>query len=189
MRVLLIDNGTRYLPELHRLLENDDVETVAWSSVPLEGDHAYDCCVLSGGHTFPVVGHETQLAREFLLVQTITVPVLGICFGFEIIARAFGALLVEQQASERGMLDIEPLQQHPIFSGLRTFRVFENHRWVVQWLPDDLVGLARSRDGFEIVQHRDRPIIGFQFHPEMFPERSDGDDLFRNLFSMWRSRA
>ncbi len=187
MRVLIVDNGTSYLPQLQRLIGHDNVDVVAWSSIPPDVARIHDYCVLSGGHTFSVVGHEIELAREIAFVRETTIPILGICFGFEVIARAFGATLIEREAKEKGIIDIEPLQPHPIFSGLKRFRVFENHRWVAQELSEEFIGLARSRDGFEIIQHRERPIIGFQFHPEMFPERSEGDDLFRNLFAMWRS--
>jgi len=128
------------------------------------------------------MGNEELFSSELALVRSVTVPVLGICFGFEVIARAYGATLLEMEVAEKGVLTIEPLRPHPVFLGLHALRVFENHRWVVRDLPDQLMGLAKSRDGIEVIQHRTRPVIGFQFHPELFEETTQGDELFRNVF-------
>jgi len=64
------------------------------------------------------------------------------------------------------------------------FKVYEAHRWIVKTLPECLIGLARSKDGFEIVKHKDKKIYGLQFHPEMFVESTCGAEIFGNLLSL-----
>jgi carbamoylphosphate synthase small subunit len=51
------------------------------------------------------------------------------------------------------------------------------------------VGLANSIEGIEIIKHKDKPIYGFQFHPEMFPNLSDGDELFANIVKIVQNRG
>lgn len=41
-----------------------------------------------------------------------------------------------------------------------------------------------SKDGVEIIKHKQKIIYGFQFHPEMFPDQTQGDELFANLINL-----
>jgi anthranilate synthase component 2 len=163
VNVLIVDNGTSCLAELKAWLGTMPC-TVAALGENLDLKR-YDLVVLSGGHTDPVLDHEREYAEELKIVRSGEVPVIGICLGFEIIAYAFGSNLIRMKRKEHGPLAIVP--EAPLPFTLRDEPEFESHFWCVTQLGADLVPLARSKDGIEIIQHRTLPLVGFQFHPEI----------------------
>ena len=181
MPILIVDNGTSYLAQLSRLVQHAETVVVSWHDI--SGSDAlagYAGAILSGGHQLPIAGNEEKFANEIEMVRSASVPVLGVCFGFELIAVAFGGHLQEMPHGEKGMLDMDAITHDPVFSGVKHFRVHENHRWVAKDLPPELVPLAVSRDGVEIIRHITKPIYGFQFHPELVEDCDDGRQLFEN---------
>ncbi len=181
MRTLIIDNSSKYLDRLVELIRPDQPVVREYSQISGLESEQYDLIILSGGHSFSIVGNEDKLAQEIALIQQSTIPILGICFGFELIAHTFDAIMQRMQTKENGILSINKLAGDPIFTNLSDLSVFESHRWVVSDPGQYLVPLARSRDGIEIIKHQTKPIYGFQFHPEMFPDQTQGDELFANF--------
>jgi len=183
MKILIIDNGTSYLPQLENLLSGNTFQVVKYSKITTANTDDFDAVVLSGGHDFPVSGNEERLQSEIGLVQNSKKPFFGICFGFEVIAHAFGAKLELMQNKERGILDIQVVEPDEIFLNISNFKVFENHRWVIKEPVSEIIVLARSNDGIEAFKHKNKPIYAVQFHPEMFVEKSCGDEMFHNFLN------
>jgi GMP synthase (glutamine-hydrolysing) len=180
MELLIIDNGTSYLSELKKLLGNYPFEVISYSEISNIADlNNYDAIILSGGHNFPVAGNEVKLETEISLVRNTQKPVFGICFGFELIAAAFRAKLELMQSKEKEIIEIEIVNQDDIFKGLPNFKVFENHRWVVKELPENLSSLAVSKFGIEAIKHKTLPIYGVQFHPGPARATQTIGDIFR----------
>lgn len=182
MRILIIDNGTSYLNRLKDLVD-DRNEVITYSEINQDNVKNFDAVVLSGGHAFPVVGNEDRLKKEIELVRNFQKPVFGICFGFELIVFAFGGELELMEKKECGILDIQVIEPDEIFSNIPSFSVFENHRWVVREPGEELIVLAKSKDGIEAVKHKTRSIYGVQFHPEMFVDKTCGDEIFHNFLN------
>jgi len=184
MDILIIDNQTRYLEELKQLVRRENVQIVNPKKIDLLDINKFNLVILSGGHKFSVMNNEEKYAEEIKLIKTSRIPILGICLGFQLVARAFGGKLERLQIKRKGIIEIKILKKEPIFRGLLSFAVHEAHRWALRELPDDLVGLAKSKDGFEVIRHKDRMIYGFQFHPEMFIDKTCGDEIFYNFFNL-----
>jgi len=184
MKGLIVDNGTKYRSSLERLFCGAEYKVISYQEVTLDEAEKYDFIVLSGGHDFPVVGNENRLVGEIELAKRCTKPVLGICFGFEIMAYAYGAELKRIEAKTVGRIKLEIMQSDPLFDGLPNLEVFENHRWVVSVVGDELIALAKSNDGVEVIKHKTKNIYGVQFHPEMLIEKTCGDDMVRNFIKM-----
>ena len=179
MKILLVDNGSSYLDKLVGILKPHDVSIIPFSQ--LNNEFYADCVILSGGHSFPILGNEEKFSREINFVKEIKIPIFGICLGFQLIAHAFGAELKRLEKKENGILDIEILEEDQIFKWIDNFKVFENHRWVISKVPTDLIALAKSKDGIEAVKHKSLPIYGVQFHPEMFVDQTCGERILKNF--------
>ncbi|MED6334829.1 MAG: type 1 glutamine amidotransferase [Planctomycetota bacterium] len=105
------------------------------------------------------------------------VPVFGICFGHQAIARAlYGPAAVRSAPlSEIGWTEIELLGDDPLLEGIeRRFVCFVSHFDEVTPGVEGLELLARSErcpmQGFRVTG---KPIWAVQFHPEMPPEESE----------------
>ncbi len=181
MNILLIDNGTSYLPQLKNLLFGHTVEVAKYFELDSLDLKDFDIFVLSGGHDIPLIGNERQFQKEIDLVKNSQKPIFGICFGFELIAHVFSGRLERMEAKEHGMVDIQATEPGELLFDTASFQVFESHCWVVKEPTDEMTVLARSKDGIEAFKHKTRPIYAVQFHPEMFGERSYGNEIFQNF--------
>ncbi len=180
MQILLIDNHTTLLKKLEQLIPEHCIEHVCEDLKNIDGN-AFDLVILSGGSKFEIVGNENNLRDEMRIIRETMKPIIGICYGCEVIATAFGGTL-EKGPSHKGILDIDIVYPDEIFQSRRHLRVYENHRWLMKALPKNFIPLAQSPHGYEAIKHHERLIYGFQFHPEQFIEQTDGDEIFLNLF-------
>lgn len=184
MRILIVDNGTKHLNELQDLLIAHSIISVKYHDIGKFDFTNIDAIFLSGGNNFSVDGNERRLQSEIDLIKNIDRPIFGICFGFELIARIFGANLLELRKKEKGVIDIKIEKSDPIFEGISNYKVYEAHRWVVKDLPDDLVVLARSKDGIEAFKHKSRQVYAVQFHPEVFVDNTSWNKLINNFLEL-----
>ncbi len=187
MRILLIDNGTKYIRKLGILIRKHEVNLVRWHRQVFKNTEKYDMVILSGSH-MNIKGNENYFANEIYYAKSTNIPLLGICLGFEIVAYAYKSRLKYLGAEEKGILKINIVKKDPILGRLGSINAWENHRWVVAKLGPDLVGLARSKLGYEIVKHSSKPIYGFQFHPEMLTVETKGAAIFNNLIRLIEKR-
>lgn len=179
MKVALINNGTKHLAALHELLRDYDVTD--FSYVEADQVHGFDLIVLSGGSAFPILEHEGKLDKEIELIKTTTTPLIGICYGCELIAHSFGGTLKHLGDEVRGVLPVTVDSDDPMFDGKKEFAAYQAHKWSIASLPRELRILAHSEHGPEVIRHTGRLIWGFQFHPEVISEGFGAREIFNSL--------
>jgi GMP synthase (glutamine-hydrolysing) len=105
-----------------------------------------------------------------------SVPVLGVCFGHQMVAHALYGLGAVRRAEtpEIGWRDIEVLSTDSLLAGLGGgFRTFESHFDEVSPDIDGLQVLARSRHcAVQAFRLERGPVWGVQFHAEMALEEA-----------------
>ena len=115
----------------------------------------------------PFLGRERELLREAVDEG---VPVLGICLGGQILARALGADVFPSERPERGWLTVEATPEaagDPLLAHLREpVGVYQWHLDVFD-LPDGAVRLARSDLSENQAFRYGERAWGLQFHPEV----------------------
>jgi GMP synthase (glutamine-hydrolysing) len=115
----------------------------------------------------PWLRPEKQLIRELVDAGT---PVLGVCFGSQLLAEAGGAEVRPSARPEVGWHEVELTadgRNDPLLGFLpERFESLQYHYY--EWLlPPGAVALARSRVCLQAFRLRDRPVWGVQFHPEV----------------------
>lgn len=180
MKTLLIDNGSTLTKKLGELSPGDEV-VVSYNEIP-DDLSAYSLILLSGSSEFPVFGNEDKFASELNLIKSINIPVVGICLGHELIAHAFNSSLTKLNEQHVGMTTVEVVEKHSMFKDKGSFSVYENHRYGVTEVSNELVTLAKTEHAIAVIKHREKPIYGFQFHPEHHVEKQFGDEVFLTLF-------
>lgn len=116
------------------------------------------------------------------------VPVLGLCFGHQLLALGAGGRLehLPVHRDDRNW-PVNFLEPHPLFTGLASpCPLAENHRMRVADPGPDYRVIASSADGIEAIAHRTLPRLGVQFHPEYWREqrRPFGQTVFANWLRM-----
>ncbi|KKP69828.1 hypothetical protein A2X44_05175 [candidate division CPR3 bacterium GWF2_35_18] len=181
MNIIVIDNGTNNLQKLLFLLKNHNTEIINVKKINLKNTSKADLIILSGSSKNAVVKNKSLYNKEIELIKKSKVPMIGICLGFELISFVYHTELKLREEREKGFVDIEIVNNEAIFKDLPNLKVFESHRWYIDRLSPDLVMLAKSESGIEIIKHTNRMIYGFQFHPELYITKTCGHKIFFNL--------
>ncbi len=136
-----------------------------------------DAVILAGtGHYFSGGGHPEKLPMLIDLIDTIRkrrIPLLGIGYGHEVIAMAFGGEVVQDRSlMEIGTIEMarrEKAEDDPIFSRLpERFYVQIGHNHSVNLVPPGGVDLVSSKvECCEAFTFPGEKIYALQFHPEL----------------------
>ena len=180
-RIVVADYGVKY--NILRLLQERGCEVVAVPSTASADEMlalSPSGVLLSPGPGNPAqLGYMVESARQ-LIGQ---VPVMGICLGHQIVARALGATTFKLKFGHRGA-------NHPV-KDLESGRVYitaQNHGYAVdrESLPTDLevTHLNINDDTVEGLRHRDLPILTIQYHSEASPGPRDNEYLFDRFLDM-----
>ncbi|MEX1995572.1 MAG: hypothetical protein WD887_02235 [Candidatus Saccharimonadales bacterium] len=174
MKILLVNNHTRHLEALSEALEGHNLEILNYEPGVKFNYHDKDVVILSGGGGEGLEINDTY--REGKLwyddqinfVRSCPKPILGICMGFEVIARAYGADVEKLPKLVEGFKKVKPTGAGRKSLSLRRLKQFESHEWCVPEVSEkEFTVLAKSKTGVEMFHHKKRPIVATQFHPEV----------------------
>jgi len=105
------------------------------------------------------------------------VPVLGVCFGHQVLAEALGGTVEDMGEYEIGYREVERTRDDPIFEGVpESMTVFTTHSDAVTGLPPGAELLAENDYGVHAFRVGDS--VGVQFHPEY--DNETAEELTRN---------
>ena len=149
-----------------------------------------DLVILTGSSALLSKPRTRELFQpEIDLVRSAKFPVLGICYGHQIIGSAFDAPMRDLGQMFRGYEKVSVVKKHPLFDGLPSdLVVSESHRQELTKVPNEFQHLAQSTTSkVEAMVHRSRPIYGLQFHPERSnEEHPHGRMILQNLLKQIR---
>ncbi|MCW4017216.1 MAG: gamma-glutamyl-gamma-aminobutyrate hydrolase family protein [Candidatus Bathyarchaeota archaeon] len=100
--------------------------------------------------------------EKFRWLKTTDKPVLGICAGMQVLGVVFSSKLVEYL--EIGMTQIATLKENPLFSG--EFKAYSLHNYCLEPSGEFEV-LAKSANCVQAIKHKQKPLYGILFHPEV----------------------
>lgn len=137
--------------------------------------------ILSGGPSSIIASPNPPMIGSWIL--DIGVPVLGICYGHQLLAYLIGGR-VERGVGEYGKTEIEVVSHNDIFAGWgkREFVWMSHSDYVAEVPRDKAIVLARSVETGYIAAFKlvDRPVYGVQFHPEVYHTQK-GRKLIENF--------
>jgi GMP synthase (glutamine-hydrolysing) len=151
-------------------------ELVEWlpHEAPLPALDGFGAAIVFGAEAqvdqedaYPWLRPEKGLLAELLERRT---PVLGVCFGSQLLAEAAGAVVRRAAEPEIGWHQVELTEAgaaDPLLGFLgERFDSLQYHHY--EWLlPPGAVALARSARSLQAFRLEDRPAWGVQFHPEV----------------------
>jgi len=172
LRKCLSENGAR-------------VTAADWSDNVASRFNEFDGVALSGA---PDMMSEKKTQRKFRTeidaIRDASVPVLGVCFGHQLIAHAFGSPVIRDKENVLRFVKTIVLAEDSLFSRLpSSVMLLESRREIVETLPVGFRRLAESEtSSIAAMRHETLPIYGVQFHPERYTkENPDGKTVIGNF--------
>jgi carbamoyl-phosphate synthase small subunit len=145
-----------------------------------------DGIFLSNGPGDPAsMNREVEEIRQLLRAQ---VPMFGICFGHQLLGRAFGGQTFKLVFGHRG--GNQPVKE---VSGRGVEITSHNHGFAVnaETLPPDVevTHINLNDQCVEGMKHRTLPVISVQYHPEAAPGPHDAEHHFHRFVELMAAQA
>ena len=180
--VLVLDFGGQYNQLIARRVRE---QAVFCEMVPYDIDFAElqarnpKGIILSGG---PASVYEEGAPLCDPRIFSLGIPVLGICYGMQLLARQLGGAVKPSQLKEYGRSIIQVHQPSQLFKGINPpTQVWMSHGDFIESLPPEF-HIDASTDNCPIAafSHAERKIFGVQFHPEV-KHTLEGTKILRNF--------
>ena len=181
-RVLILDFGSQTTQLIARRVREIGVYCEIWPCTSsAERIRAFNpgAVILSGG---PASVHEGGSPRPDSAVFHLDVPVLGICYGMQVMVQELGGNVLPAAHREFGRAALDVITDGVLFKGLpRQLDVWMSHGDQVERLPDGFVVLASSKScPWAAVVDEQRKLWGVQFHPEVV-HTADGKRILESF--------
>jgi GMP synthase (glutamine-hydrolysing) len=187
--ILVVDNLSPFTSDIFMCLGKLGANYVAIKGNRLAlhdndsgNNFSYDRVILSGRRKND---REINLVNSRIIRHCFkyNIPLLGICYGAEILALTLGGTIRKMTRPVQDTISITVSKSNSLLSVIRadkTLFVYESHRYCVAKLPEGFESLASSSEcKHEVFSHKEKKMFGTQFHPEK--SGADGMNLLSNF--------
>ncbi len=197
--LLILDFGSQYTQLIARRVREERVycEIHPFNiSIEKIKEMSPSAIILSGGPSSVYDKGAPMITDD---VFHLNVPILGICYGMQVIAYLLGGKVVSSRNREFGRAKVKPHSTDGIFSGFvenEKIEVWMSHGDTIKNSPDGFDVTAESENRFmAAIENRASKIFGVQFHPEV-QHTPRGREILRNflfdisgLHGLWDMRS
>ena len=182
--IVILDFGSQYTQLIARRVREAKVycEILPFRA-PLEEIKSKNASglILSGG---PSSVYAADAPRPDPGIWQLGIPILGICYGMQLMTEHFGGRVKKAEHREYGHAEIEIDHSNGLFRGLETkIPVWMSHGDAADEMPTDFVLLAHSRNArFAAIANLEAKFYGVQFHPEVHHTPS-GAKILKNFLA------
>lgn len=176
--LLLVDNGSIYTKNITNFLSTKNIPytILSYDDVVLEELGKFQSFILSGRRKN---NKEMNAVNSKIITHAVSndKPLLGICYGAEILALTVGGTIRKMETLQKGNSKVMIVRENPLCNG--TIEVYQSHSFEISQLGKSFTQIAKSEScNYEIIQYQNSRIFGTQFHPEM---TQDGLGLIGNF--------
>jgi GMP synthase (glutamine-hydrolysing) len=136
--------------------------------------------ILSGGPASVLAKNAPKCNTE---VFSLGIPVLGICYGLQLMTQALNGKVSPSTAHEYGRTKLILKNKETLFAGIsqNNLTVWMSHGDKVETIPEDFCKLASTKNTeFAAVSHVEKKLYGIQFHPEVV-HTEEGTTIIHNF--------
>lgn len=103
-----------------------------------------------------------------VLLQLKNIPILGICFGFQIMAASYGGEIKSMNREDIGIHKCKIIQKSKLLHGLdKNFNVYQSHKDMIVKVPPTFSSIGiDNKNIIQIIENIEEKRYGIQFHPE-----------------------
>lgn len=179
--IVVLDFGGQYTQLIARRVRDLEVfSAILPCNAPLDEIRAHEPVgiVLSGG---PCSVYDANAPVCDPKVLELGIPVLGICYGMQWMARTLGGKVAPAERREYGPAQLQIQKDSKLFTGVPTsLKVWESHGDHVVGLPDGFNLTGRTDNAIAAVENPATKMYGVEFHPEV-NHTDNGTQILRNF--------
>ena len=192
-KILIIDFGSQFTQLIARRIRELGVFSEIVSHKKINSLKMFNNVIgviLSGGPLSVYNSYKFRFNRKVLFLN---IPILGICFGHQIISKELGGRVKKSKFREFGLAEIKKVNNSSLiknfFNNKNTNNVWMSHADHVSKLPKGFKVVASSKNSkFAIIENNKKKYYGVQFHPEV-THTNKGKILLKNfLFSICKAK-
>jgi len=192
-KILIIDFGSQFTQLIARRIRELGVFSEIVSHKKINSLKIFTNVIgviLSGGPLNVYNSYKFRFNRKVLFLN---IPILGICFGHQIISKELGGRVKKSKFREFGFAEIKKVNNSLLiknfFNNKNTNNVWMSHADHVSKLPKGFKVVASSKNSkFTIIENNKKKYYGVQFHPEV-THTNKGKILLKNfLFSICKAK-
>ena len=184
-KILIIDFGSQFTQLIARRIRESGVysEIISHKKVKNKNiDNSIKGIILSGGPLNVYQINKYSFDKRIIENQ---IPVLGICFGHQILSKLNGGRVKQSKYREFGLANIrkkrESILTKNFFNKKNINKVWMSHADQVSKLPKSFNVIASSQNSkFAIIENKKKNFYGVQFHPEV-THTENGKKLINNF--------
>ena len=183
--VLIIDYGSQYTQLIARRIRELGIYSfILPGDVSLERIQAFNpqAMILSGGPSSVYDADAPTLPAGLLDYQASQkLPLLGICYGMQLVAQALGGKVERADKREYGRMPMIPVAGSVLFPQGGTRNVWMSHGDETRAVPAGFKLVGSSQSGsFAAMENAERGIFALQFHPEV-THTEGGHELLKHF--------
>jgi GMP synthase (glutamine-hydrolysing) len=135
--------------------------------------------ILSGGPASVYTNNAYKPSND---IWNINVPIMGICYGMQLITQYFGGEVISTNYHEYGKARLSFIGKNSIFNGMNDKEiVWMSHGDRVESLPNGFEVIAKTENSpYAGIINKEKNIYAFQFHPEVH-HSVEGTKLLKNF--------
>jgi GMP synthase (glutamine-hydrolysing) len=165
-QITVLDTGGQYTHLIARRVRELGVYAdVQPSDTPAEVLRSRKGVIISGGPASVYEPESPDIDRALLEQST---PVLGICYGHQLIAQHLGGSVDKGELGEYGIAHMNVTCEDPLWAGIEASQIWMSHRDIVSAVPPGFrITAASETSGVAAMSDPARKLFGLQFHPEV----------------------
>ena len=182
----ILDFGSQYAHLIAKRIRHLGVYTEIFPpSIDIDSLRAAKGIILSGGPASVFVGDVPAFNPEIL---SISQPILGLCYGHQLIAKYFGGRVANTGQGEFGKASLHQLNFSPLWKDVADkSQVWMSHQDSVTELPQGFKVIGETISGsLAALQHQERPLFSLQFHPEV-TDTLAGSQILSNFIKLCKA--
>ena len=184
-KILIIDFGSQFTQLIARRIRELGVFSEIISHKKIKNkdiDKSIKGIILSGGPLNVYQINRYSFDKKIIENQ---IPILGICFGHQILSKLNGGKVKHTKHREFGLVDIKKKNKSTLtrnfFDKQNKNKVWMSHADQVSKLPKNFKVIASSSNSkFTIIENKKKNFYGVQFHPEV-THTENGKKLIKNF--------